>query len=155
MSCENHYRAHIKGCNTDHSVVGYTLWYIPPCMIAYTNILTVHVLYILYSETTPEGRKITKLDQILLNGNNITMLVPGGEYPLDYRYLYYYYYYLRHSCCSNIYTCLPVVIHVVYSDTFLNSSILEVQRSDCPRCNHTFCRLYHKYTVWSNSDHFS
>ena len=37
---------------------------------------------ITYSETTPEGRKITKLDQILLNGNNITMLVPGGEYPL-------------------------------------------------------------------------
>jgi len=34
------------------------------------------------SETTPEGRKITKLDQILLNGNNITMLVPGGEYPV-------------------------------------------------------------------------
>ena len=34
-----------------------------------------------YSESTPEGRKITKLDQILLNGNNITMLVPGGEYP--------------------------------------------------------------------------
>lgn len=24
-------------------------------------------------ETTPEGRRITKLDQILLNGNNITM----------------------------------------------------------------------------------
>ena len=32
-----------------------------------------------YSESTPEGRKITKLDQILLNGNNVTMLVPGGE----------------------------------------------------------------------------
>ncbi len=30
-------------------------------------------------ENTPEGRKITKLDQILLNGNNITMFVPGGE----------------------------------------------------------------------------
>nr|XP_039319095.1 U6 snRNA-associated Sm-like protein LSm5 [Saimiri boliviensis boliviensis] len=30
-------------------------------------------------EITPEGRRITKLDQILLNGNNITMLVPGGE----------------------------------------------------------------------------
>ncbi|XP_038950859.1 U6 snRNA-associated Sm-like protein LSm5 [Rattus norvegicus] len=28
-------------------------------------------------EITPEGRRITKLDQILLNGNNITMLVPG------------------------------------------------------------------------------
>ncbi|XP_048215839.1 U6 snRNA-associated Sm-like protein LSm5 [Perognathus longimembris pacificus] len=32
-------------------------------------------------ESTPEGRRITKLDQILLNGNNITMLVPGGEGP--------------------------------------------------------------------------
>jgi U6 snRNA-associated Sm-like protein LSm5 len=32
-------------------------------------------------ENTAEGRRITKLDQILLNGNNITMLVPGGEGP--------------------------------------------------------------------------
>uniref|UniRef100_A0A3B4ZL98 LSM5 homolog, U6 small nuclear RNA and mRNA degradation associated n=1 Tax=Stegastes partitus TaxID=144197 RepID=A0A3B4ZL98_9TELE len=32
-------------------------------------------------EITPEGRRITKLDQILLNGNNITMLIPGGEGP--------------------------------------------------------------------------
>lgn len=32
-------------------------------------------------ENTPEGRRVTKLDQILLNGNNITMLVPGGEGP--------------------------------------------------------------------------
>merc|ERR1711970_1605164 len=31
-------------------------------------------------ETTPEGKKITKLEQILLNGNNIA-LVPGGEGP--------------------------------------------------------------------------
>lgn len=31
-------------------------------------------------EITQEGR-ITKLDQFLLNGNNITMLVPGGEGP--------------------------------------------------------------------------
>ncbi|KAK8374232.1 hypothetical protein O3P69_014125 [Scylla paramamosain] len=30
-------------------------------------------------ESTPEGRRITQLDQILLNGNHITMLVPGGE----------------------------------------------------------------------------
>lgn len=32
-------------------------------------------------EVTPDGRRVTKLDQILLNGNNITMLVPGGEGP--------------------------------------------------------------------------
>lgn len=34
-------------------------------------------------ENTPEGRRITKLDQILLNGNNITMLVPGGDMPSE------------------------------------------------------------------------
>ncbi|CAD7954252.1 unnamed protein product [Amoebophrya sp. A25] len=28
---------------------------------------------------TGEGRTETKLDSILLNGNNVTMLVPGGE----------------------------------------------------------------------------
>jgi len=32
-------------------------------------------------ESTSEGRRVTKLDQILLNGNNITMLVPGGGGP--------------------------------------------------------------------------
>mmetsp|Transcript_7578 Transcript_7578/g.18810 ORF Transcript_7578/g.18810 Transcript_7578/m.18810 type:complete len:96 (+) Transcript_7578:98-385(+) len=30
-------------------------------------------------ENTPEGKKTTKLDQILLNGNNIAVLVPGGK----------------------------------------------------------------------------
>ena len=29
---------------------------------------------VIYSENTAEGRRITKLDQILLNGNNITMV---------------------------------------------------------------------------------
>ncbi|XP_040099091.1 U6 snRNA-associated Sm-like protein LSm5 [Oryx dammah] len=33
------------------------------------------------SEIIPEGRRITKLDQVLLNGNNIPMLVPGGQGP--------------------------------------------------------------------------
>ncbi|KDN52986.1 like-Sm ribonucleo protein [Tilletiaria anomala UBC 951] len=32
-------------------------------------------------ETTPEGRKKTKLGQTLLNGNNICILIPGGEGP--------------------------------------------------------------------------
>ena len=32
---------------------------------------------------TPEGRRITKLDEILLNGSNIAMLIPGGEYPCN------------------------------------------------------------------------
>lgn len=30
-------------------------------------------------EHTPEGSRVTKLDQILLNGNNIAVLVPGGS----------------------------------------------------------------------------
>ena len=30
-------------------------------------------------ESTPEGTRVTKLDQILLNGNNIAILVPGGK----------------------------------------------------------------------------
>lgn len=29
-------------------------------------------------ETTADGKKKTKLEEILLNGNNITMMVPGG-----------------------------------------------------------------------------
>ncbi|GMN50351.1 hypothetical protein TIFTF001_019506 [Ficus carica] len=33
----------------------------------------------IHSEITAEGRRITKLDQILLNGNNIAILVPGGS----------------------------------------------------------------------------
>ena len=32
-------------------------------------------------EITAEGKKVTKLDQILLNGNNVAMLVPGGTGP--------------------------------------------------------------------------
>mmetsp|Transcript_55987 Transcript_55987/g.103571 ORF Transcript_55987/g.103571 Transcript_55987/m.103571 type:complete len:95 (-) Transcript_55987:106-390(-) len=28
---------------------------------------------------TPEGKKVTQLESILLNGNNITMMVPGGD----------------------------------------------------------------------------
>ncbi|CAL0305344.1 unnamed protein product [Lupinus luteus] len=30
-------------------------------------------------EITSEGRKITKLDQILLNGTQVAILVPGGS----------------------------------------------------------------------------
>jgi len=32
-------------------------------------------------EYTPEGKRITKLDSILLNGNNIALLIPGGSPP--------------------------------------------------------------------------
>ncbi|KAJ6633609.1 U6 snRNA-associated Sm-like protein LSm5 [Pseudolycoriella hygida] len=34
-----------------------------------------------YEREEGGGRRVTKLDQILLNGNNITMLVPGGDIP--------------------------------------------------------------------------
>jgi U6 snRNA-associated Sm-like protein LSm5 len=30
-------------------------------------------------EYTPEGKKITKLDSILLNGNHVAIMVPGGK----------------------------------------------------------------------------
>lgn len=30
-------------------------------------------------ENSPEGVKTTQMDQILLNGNNIAVLVPGGR----------------------------------------------------------------------------
>ncbi|KAJ1667373.1 RNA-binding protein lsm5 [Coemansia sp. RSA 1646] len=32
-------------------------------------------------ETVGESKKVNRLEQILLNGNNICMLVPGGEGP--------------------------------------------------------------------------
>jgi len=32
-------------------------------------------------ETTPQGKKQTKLNQTLLNGNNICMLIPGSNGP--------------------------------------------------------------------------
>jgi len=32
-------------------------------------------------EMTAEGRKVTKLEQILLNGINVALLIPGGEGP--------------------------------------------------------------------------
>ena len=31
------------------------------------------------TEQTPDGPRTTRLDQILLNGNNIALLVPGGK----------------------------------------------------------------------------
>jgi U6 snRNA-associated Sm-like protein LSm5 len=42
----------------------------------YVNMVLENVIEI---DTTAEGRKTTKLDQILLNGNNIALLVPGGK----------------------------------------------------------------------------
>jgi len=36
-------------------------------------------------ETTPKGKKTTKLAQTLLNGNNICMLIPGSAGPEETR----------------------------------------------------------------------
>ncbi|XP_022670506.1 U6 snRNA-associated Sm-like protein LSm5 [Varroa jacobsoni] len=44
----------------------------------YVNMVLVDVTEY---ETSSDGRRVTKLDQIILNGNNITMMVPGGEIP--------------------------------------------------------------------------
>lgn len=42
----------------------------------YVNMVLEDVVEI---EFTAEGKKVTKLEQILLNGNNIAVLVPGGK----------------------------------------------------------------------------
>jgi U6 snRNA-associated Sm-like protein LSm5 len=42
----------------------------------YVNMVLEDVVEI---ETTPEGKKTTHLDTILLNGGNIAVLVPGGK----------------------------------------------------------------------------
>ncbi|KRX18813.1 U6 snRNA-associated Sm-like protein LSm5 [Trichinella nelsoni] len=44
----------------------------------YVNIVLEDVIEY---ETTTEGKRITRLDQILLNGTHIAMLIPGGEGP--------------------------------------------------------------------------
>lgn len=43
----------------------------------FVNMLMEDVIEVEY---TADGKRITKLEQILLNGNNIAMLVPGGDY---------------------------------------------------------------------------
>ncbi len=47
---------------------------------AHAQLLPLQVLEdVTEIEVTSEGKKLTKLDQILLNGNNIALLVPGGK----------------------------------------------------------------------------
>uniref|UniRef100_A0A8C6FIE5 Sm domain-containing protein n=1 Tax=Moschus moschiferus TaxID=68415 RepID=A0A8C6FIE5_MOSMO len=54
-----------------------------PLLAYFWDLVTVNMVLedVIEFEIIPEGRRITKLDQILLNGNNITMLVPGGQGP--------------------------------------------------------------------------
>nr|XP_058154029.1 U6 snRNA-associated Sm-like protein LSm5 [Dasypus novemcinctus] len=49
-------------------------------LLGFNNFVNMVLEDITEFEIIPE-RRITKLDKILLNGNNITMLVPGGERP--------------------------------------------------------------------------
>eukprot|EP01031_Cornospumella_fuschlensis_P039326 gene39327-47867_t len=42
----------------------------------YVNMVLDDVVEI---ENTPSGKKQTNLDQILLNGSNVCMLIPGGD----------------------------------------------------------------------------
>ncbi|TGZ67332.1 hypothetical protein CRM22_004875 [Opisthorchis felineus] len=45
---------------------------------SYVNMVLVDVTEF---EFTAQGKRITKLSHILLNGSNIAMMVPGGEGP--------------------------------------------------------------------------
>ena len=55
------------------------LW---PCANAHPRLPLSLLALAVVSEMTADGRRAVKLDQILLNGNNIAMLVPGGEGPV-------------------------------------------------------------------------
>lgn len=59
------------GCAGDKEIVGTLRGF-----DVYVNMVLEDVKEI---EVTPEGKRITKLDQILLNGNSIAVLVPGGK----------------------------------------------------------------------------
>uniref|UniRef100_A0A8C7SKS6 U6 snRNA-associated Sm-like protein LSm5 n=1 Tax=Oncorhynchus mykiss TaxID=8022 RepID=A0A8C7SKS6_ONCMY len=62
-------RIHIVMKN-DKEIVGTLLGF--DDFVSVESFLLTTLLF--FSEITPEGRRITKLDQILLNGNNITMV---------------------------------------------------------------------------------
>jgi len=63
--------APVSCCTGDKEIVGTLRGF-----DVYVNMVLEDVQEI---EVTPEGKRITKLDQILLNGNNIAVLVPGGK----------------------------------------------------------------------------
>ena len=62
-----------KGVKNDKEVVG--------TLLGFDDFVNMVLDDVVEYESTSEGRRVTRLDQILLNGNNITMLVPGGEGP--------------------------------------------------------------------------
>jgi len=58
---------------TDREIVG--------TLLGFDDFVNMVLEDVVEVQTTLEGRRVTKLDQILLNGNNVTMLIPGGEGP--------------------------------------------------------------------------
>jgi len=52
-------------------------------LVGFDDYVNVVLEDVVEYEWTSEGRRVTKLDQILMNGNHIAMLVPGGEGPVD------------------------------------------------------------------------
>ncbi|XP_041472167.1 U6 snRNA-associated Sm-like protein LSm5 [Lytechinus variegatus] len=65
-------RIHIV-MKTDKEIVG--------TLLGFDDFVNMVLEDVVEFETTSEGRRVTKLDEILLNGNNITMLIPGSEGP--------------------------------------------------------------------------
>lgn len=66
-------RIHIIMKSSDKEIVG--------TLLGFDDFVNMVLEDVTEFEMTPEGRRITKLDEILLNGNNIAMLIPGGEGP--------------------------------------------------------------------------
>jgi U6 snRNA-associated Sm-like protein LSm5 len=50
-------------------------------LIGFDEYVNIVMKDVIEYETTQDGRKETKLSQILLNGANVCLLVPGGEGP--------------------------------------------------------------------------
>ncbi|PAA62333.1 hypothetical protein BOX15_Mlig006232g3, partial [Macrostomum lignano] len=65
-------KIHIK-MKGDKELVGTLLGFDP-----YVNMVLEDV--VVY-EISSQGKKVTRLEQILLNGNNIALMIPGGEGP--------------------------------------------------------------------------
>ena len=53
----------------------------PSFQDAFPELCVLCCAFSVCSEITAEGKRVTKLDMILLNGNNVALLVPGGAGP--------------------------------------------------------------------------
>jgi U6 snRNA-associated Sm-like protein LSm5 len=63
--------------------IGSKIWILMKSKVEFTGTLLGfddYVNMVLEDVTEFNDNKETKMDQILLNGNNISLLVPGGEY---------------------------------------------------------------------------